>query len=77
METTIDNAGRLVIPKALRDEVGLTAGEVRVVRDGAGIRIEPVTGHGYEESRGKFVIPAAGEAIDDALVRSLREADQR
>lgn len=34
MRTTIDSAGRLVVPKAARDELGLTAGtelELRVV----------------------------------------------
>jgi AbrB family looped-hinge helix DNA binding protein len=38
MRTTIDEAGRLVIPKALRDVVGLRLGEVEVRVDGAGPR---------------------------------------
>ena len=44
MRTTIDGAGRVVIPKALRDEAGFTAGtEVEIVlRDGR-IEIEPAT----------------------------------
>jgi AbrB family looped-hinge helix DNA binding protein len=42
MRTTIDSAGRLVIPKALRDEVGLAAGAPVEVRVAAGrIEIEP------------------------------------
>lgn len=77
MRTTIDKTGRVVIPKSLRDQVGLTSGEVMVVRDGAGIRIEPVPGHGLEEHDGRMVIPASGHTIDDDIVRSLREADQR
>jgi AbrB family looped-hinge helix DNA binding protein len=42
MRTTIDKAGRIVIPKALRDEAGLQGGtEVEVeLRDGR-IEIEP------------------------------------
>lgn len=44
MRTTIDGAGRVVIPKAVRDEAGLEAGaEVDVeFRDGR-IEIEPTT----------------------------------
>jgi AbrB family looped-hinge helix DNA binding protein len=42
MRTTIDAAGRLVIPKALRDEIGLEAGAPVEVRASAGrIEIEP------------------------------------
>lgn len=42
MDTTIDTAGRVVIPKALRDGLGLTGGEELEisVRDGT-ILIEP------------------------------------
>ena len=42
MRTTIDKAGRVVIPKPLREQVGLAEGEVELVVDGAGVRIEPV-----------------------------------
>lgn len=77
MRVAIDRSGRLVIPKSLRDAVGITAGEVDLVRDGAGIRVEPVVGNGVEERAGRLVIPAAGTAIDDDLVRTLRDADQR
>ena len=47
MRTTIDKAGRLVIPRPLRDRVGLAGGgEVELELDGAAIRIEPVGGSG-------------------------------
>lgn len=77
MRVTIDKAGRLVIPKVLRDEVGLTTGDVEVVRDGAGIRIESVPGAGVKERRGRLVIPAVGVRVEDDTVRALRDADQR
>ena len=77
METTIDQAGRLVIPKALRDRVGLRPGPVDITVDGIAIRIEPVTEEGVVERDGRLVIPAAGAAVDDALVQALRDADQR
>lgn len=77
MKTTIDKAGRLVIPRALRDRVGLRAGEVELTVDGAGIRIEPVPGEELEEVEGRLVIPASGVPVDDALVLALRDADRR
>ncbi|MFV0405762.1 MAG: AbrB/MazE/SpoVT family DNA-binding domain-containing protein [Propioniciclava sp.] len=41
MRATIDKAGRLVVPRQLRDQIGLTAGDVEVTVEGAGLRIEP------------------------------------
>jgi AbrB family looped-hinge helix DNA binding protein len=43
MRTTIDKAGRVVIPAGIRDRAGLTAGsEVEITVDDFGIRIERV-----------------------------------
>jgi len=77
MRTTIDMAGRLVIPKTLRDRVGLGAGEVEVVADGSGIRVEPVAQEMLGEKRGRMVIPSTGERLDDQTVQALRDADRR
>ncbi|HUR48472.1 MAG TPA: AbrB/MazE/SpoVT family DNA-binding domain-containing protein [Acidimicrobiales bacterium] len=77
MRTTIDRAGRLVIPKALRDEVGLTAGEVDVTADGNGLRVEPVAGEAIAKKGGRLVIAKSGVPISDADVRALRDAGQR
>jgi AbrB family looped-hinge helix DNA binding protein len=77
MKATIDKAGRLVIPKALRDSLGIVPGEVEVVPDGAGLRIEPLADDQLEDEDGLLVIPAAGVALSDELVRTLRDADQR
>ena len=77
MRTTIDKAGRLVIPKAVRDSLGLVPGEVEVTPDGAGLRVEPLADERLAEEDGLLVIPAAGVAIGDELVRTLRDADQR
>ena len=78
MRTTIDKAGRLVIPKALRAQVGLDeGGEVEIDVQGAGIVIEPVTGHGFIEMHGRLVIPPTGRKIDTETVRRLRLGDQR
>jgi AbrB family looped-hinge helix DNA binding protein len=77
MRSTIDKAGRLVIPKALRDSLGIVPGEVEVVPDGAGLRIEPLADDQLEDEDGLLVIPAADVALSDELVRTLRDADQR
>jgi AbrB family looped-hinge helix DNA binding protein len=77
MLATIDKAGRLVIPKELRDRVGIAPGKVEVTAEGTGLRVEPVASDSLAERDGLLVIPASGVAVDDELVRSLRDADQR
>lgn len=42
MKTTIDSLGRIVVPKALRDALGLTPGStVDLSRYGAGLQLLP------------------------------------
>lgn len=77
MKTTIDKAGRLVLPKELRDRVGLVAGEVNVDVDGAALRVEPIASGNLVKRGGRLVVAASGSAIDDEGVRALRHADQR
>lgn len=76
MRTTIDKAGRLVIPKALRDQLGLTPGEVEVSADGAALRVEAIAGEGIVEVNGRWVIPASGVRLDPELIQSLIDADR-
>ena len=77
MRTTIDKAGRLVIPRALRDRIGLAGGgEVELELDGAAVRIEPVAGSELREDGGLLFIPATGASIDAAAVRELIDADR-
>ena len=77
MKTTIDKAGRLVIPRSLRDRIGLGGGgAVELQLDGAAIRIEPVAGSQLREDGGLLFIPAAGTPIDNTLVRELIDVDR-
>jgi AbrB family looped-hinge helix DNA binding protein len=77
MRTTIDKAGRLVIPRPLRDRVGLAGGgEVELHLDGAAIRIEPVGGIGLREDAGLLLIPTAGTPLTTTSVRELVDADR-
>ena len=77
MRTTIDKAGRLVIPKALREQAGIAAGEVDVSVEGSSIRIDAVAVDDLVEEDGILMLPAGGEGLDDAAVREMRFADQR
>jgi AbrB family looped-hinge helix DNA binding protein len=76
MRATIDKAGRLVIPKALRDSLGLVPGEVEVTPDGAGLHVEPLANDYLADEDGFLVIPADAPVSDES-VRTLRNADQR
>lgn len=77
MRTTIDKAGRLVIPRLLRDRVGLAdGGAVDVEVDGAGIRIEPAPGVDLVEEDGFLVIPATGTPLTTEQVREMIDADR-
>lgn len=77
MRTTIDEAGRLVVPKALRERVGLRAGEVEISVDGAAIRVESLTADELVEEDGLLLLPDADGPIDPDELRELRLGVQR
>lgn len=78
MRTTIDVAGRLVIPRAIREQVGVYgATEVDIELDGAAIRIEPATTGALVEQDGRLVIPRTGTPVTAEMVERLRDADRR
>jgi len=57
MRTTIDKAGRIVVPKAMRDELGFAGGtELEISLVDGHIEIEPVTSHiRLERQKGRLV----------------------
>lgn len=78
MRTTIDSAGRVVIPRAIREQAGVYGStEVDVELDGAAIRIEPVTAGDLVEEDGRLVIPSSGVPVTAEMVECLRDADRR
>lgn len=81
MKTTIDAAGRIVIPKKLREQAGLQPGmelEVRC-RDGR-IEVEPAA-PGYQmERRGRFLVAVTGSTtatLTREMVEETREDIRR
>lgn len=77
MRTTIDKVGRLVIPKDLRERIGLGPGDVDIHVEGVSLRIEPVASERLVERDGRLTVPASGRPLGDDQVRSLRDVDQR
>jgi AbrB family looped-hinge helix DNA binding protein len=81
MRTAIDAAGRVIVPKALRDELGLTAGrelEIRA-RDGV-LVIEPVPTPVSLVKRGKRLVAkpkTALPALTQDEVRAALEGSRR
>ncbi len=65
------------MPKLLRDQLGLSPGEVEVTADGAALRVEPVTESGVDRDGDWLVIPSSGQAVSADQVQALRDADQR
>ena len=77
METTIDRTGRLVVPKEMRDRLGIAAGtRVNIEEDGAVLRIELIATDPIIEVDGYLLIDGELDMTDDDL-RDFRLADQR
>lgn len=81
MRTTIDSAGRILVPKALRDELGLTEGqelELRVVDGGLQVEI-PATPMRLVERDGDLVaaadrdMPELAEELVRRTVEQIRQ----
>ena len=81
MRTTIDKAGRIVVPKAMRDELGFNGGtDVEISLVDGHIEIEPVTSHiRLERKKGRFVAASDREmpVLTAEEVRNLLERLRR
>lgn len=78
MEATVDAVGRIVVPKPLRDALGLSAGsKVDISRYGAGLQLLP-TGRTARLVEENCVLVATGDGtIDDDDVFGLIDTGRR
>ena len=81
IETTIDGAGRLVIPRSVREEAGLKPGMRLRVRVAEGVvEIAPAPRRVRLVRRGSLTVAVAAEsgpALSARTVRATREAVRR
>ena len=80
MRTTIDAAGRVVIPKAMRERMGLAAGgEVELHERDTGVEVSPAPVVVRVERRGDGPVLTADvdEPMTDDQVRDLVERVRR
>lgn len=81
MKTTIDAAGRIVVPKALRERLGLAGGRVLEIREREGrLEIEPAPTPMALVKRGggRVAVPARKlPRLTDDIVRDTLEKTRR
>lgn len=81
MRTTIDKAGRVVVPKELRDILGLRGGEALEIRETDGrIELEPIPAKIRLEERAEGLVAVTDEELpplSDELVRETLERSRR
>ena len=78
METSIDQAGRIVVPKALRDALGLTPGTVLDVSSyGSGLTLIPRGRTARVVEEGGRLVVDSDRAISDEDVFAVIDAGRR
>jgi AbrB family looped-hinge helix DNA binding protein len=78
MKTTIDSAGRLVVPKTLRHALGIKAGQALEIRAGDGrIEIDIAPTPMRLKKRGKGVVAVPVEDLPALSAEQVREALER
>jgi AbrB family looped-hinge helix DNA binding protein len=81
MRVTLDQVGRIVIPKPMRLSLGIEAdSELEVSLDGTGLRLDPVRkqDRSVKLVDGFPVLSSPGkQVLTDDQIRALRDGDQR
>jgi AbrB family looped-hinge helix DNA binding protein len=74
----MDAVGRIVVPKPLRDALGLTAGStVDISRYGAGLQLIPTSRTARLVDEAGVLVATGGTTIDDEVVFGLLDAGRR
>jgi len=78
MQTSIDSVGRIVIPKPLRDALGLRPGStVDISRYGAGLQLLPAGRTARLVDEAGVLVATGDTSIDDDVVFGLIDAGRR
>ncbi len=78
METTIDSVGRVVVPKPLRDALGLVAGStVDISYYGAGLQLVPTGRTARLVDEAGALVVTGDTTIDDDVVFGLVDTGRR
>lgn len=78
MEATVDEVGRIVLPKPLRDRLRLTPGtKVDVSEYGSGLHVAPMSRTARIEERHGRLVAVADTPITDDDVLALIDAGRR
>lgn len=75
MRTTIDGAGRVIVPKAFRDRLGLGGGtEVEILLQDGAVRIEPAPTPMRIEGEGRDVYAVPDREMPALTATQVRDA---
>lgn len=78
MRAVVDSVGRVVVPKPLRDALGLQPGsEVDISRYGAGLQLVPAGRTARVVLEGGVPVVTGDTKIDDETVFALLDAGRR
>lgn len=78
MEISIDSVGRIVIPKPLRDTLGLVPGStVEISRYGAGLQLLPAGRTARLVDESGALVATGSTTIDDQMIFGLIDAGRR